>query len=339
LNKLLLNLDNLNQQSRSKTVFFVDYRHIVYQAEGKIIFADCGGTELASTACPKDYKLFECLENGPYIIILINKKHFFVYDKYDEKIYSHEMNLGECISEIYPFSGENEHVIIATKQGRLIQMVRYDIINQKRIAQSASFEFSKLTAFAVEKNISYSVFNDSLVICCNMETGEKIWTRFETGKISRSIKISDGSLTYVCQSNIRSVKDGKATTSRLFNLSATDLLDILGNRIYVATNRKNIAVFQSRIKQKGWEIIGNDIIEDFIVAQGIQDNKKYDILIAQIKETVKIINLSLGVTLFSLGMPGIYRIRQTRDHLLINCHNDRSEFIPSREENLDYDLY
>lgn len=327
-----LDLDNLVTEDRSETILYATHDNIVYRESNRIIMGSCVGEQLSEVKSPPDYAKYEFLDLGDAVLFIFNSSDVVLLDKHGMLPHEHRLDpfkVGRCITKLYP-SNDPNRVVFGTTQGGRIQFVNYDFMSQQRIAQTASWKTSSITDTCFQDMILYAVLDQSTIMACDMTTGETLWMRFETAKISRGIAVQNGYLVYCCQGLFKKVQDKNIEAIRVPLVSASSIEHHDDRNIYFTSNdEKNVCAYYSVTNKLRWQVFGRKIIQESIVVQDVNDN---DLLLARTDDYIAIVNLSLGKAESAIRTPNVYRVRQTQDHVLIQKTVGTTTLIPGVED-------
>jgi len=233
--------------------------------------------------------------------------------------------IGRCITKLFS-SNDSNRVLFGTKQGDRLQFVNYDFMSNVRIAQTASWKVSSITDLCVSDMILYAVLDNSIIVACDMNSGETLWTRFETGAINRGIAAQNGFLVYCCQGLLKKVQNKDSQTTRIPLTSVSSIEHVNTRNVYITSNKnKHVGCFYTVNDDLKWQVFGQKPMIDTVVVQDVNHN---EILLVQTEDYVAMVNLSTGVAESSIKTPNLYRLRITEDHIVIQKSKGGVTLIP-----------
>ena len=77
-----------------------------------------------------------------------------------------------------------------------------------------------------------------------------------------------------------------------------------------------------------WEIPGKYPIHETLLVKGRDDTGIHDVMVLRLDGHIAVVNLSKGKSLYYLKSPGINRIRQTGDHILLHKMGGVTGLLP-----------
>jgi len=332
-----IDLNNIQTDHRQESILFATHDFIIYGQRHQIVLASCSGEILSSTKSSVDYMKHEYLDLGDVILFIFNGSKVTAIDKVGFLPIEHTLDsikIGHCITKIFPDERDNQ-VIFGTKQFDRIQFVSYDFVANKRMIQTASWKASQITDMYIHNAMLYAILDNSRVVCCDMTTGETLWTRFEAAKIQRGMTVHDENFIYNFQGFLKIAKDKKTIDSikiPLVNVSSIE--DKIKNSIYVTSNdQKNICKYNLKSKILEWEILGHNPIQESVTTKGIDSGKEADVMFIRMRDSLGILNLTAGTSVSFLKIGNIHKITMTEDHVLVQKSDRTTTLIPGiREE-------
>ncbi len=332
MNDCILNLDNLGVESRDTKVLFASKDFIIYKERFTIYLADCDNNVLSRYACPSDDQRFDVVEFTNDILFLFAGKDFIVFDKLGNAPFGHNLPLqktGRVVTKLMQTDSEDNIVFGTFLRGNL-QFLNYDFTGNKRISQTSSWQMTHIIDCAVDSKKIYGLLDSTFLVCCSVDTGETLWTRFETQKIDKIILPYRNGLLYNCQNNLKFADEsGNIDNTSIPLVSISQLSHIIDHDLYFLSNEnKNIGCYDLQDKALKWEIPGKQPIYETLLSKGTSNKKIYDVLLYRTNDGIGIINLTLGQSAFFLSLTGSQRIRKTSDHILISRVGNRTEMIP-----------
>lgn len=327
---MLLDLTKIEPENRDHFVFYATHDMVVYKDGRKIIMDDCSGNHITEVDCPPSHKVYESLDIGDALLLVIGGKYLVYLNKTGARSFFEELpisRVGRVLSDTYESNHKNS-LLFAGHLHNKVHFINYDFIDKKRVSQSSSWEVGQVNDIQVVDGKIFALMDNAYLICCDASTGETLWTRFETGKIEPRIIPHEGGLIYACQKLIKVYKDTKAEIIRV-PLARPDTLECLrGNSLYyTAKEMKHVCCLDLRSKQLIWEITGTEPITKTITVSGKLNSNIYDMMFVQTPNAVTLINLSLGRVHSHFKMVNVQNIRLTGDHILIHKRSDDTVMI------------
>ena len=328
-----LQILNLEPEDRTVSILYATHNFIVYQEKNGLVLASCDGTRLSDITIAVDYLHHECLDLGDALLFMFFGTEILVLDKNGMVPIKHKLNpttLGRCVSKIYRFPGSDNQIVFGTQQVNRIQFTNYDFMEQSRLAQTASWNASSITDTLFVDTTLYAVLDKSTIVATDMNTGELLWTRFETAEIAPGLVTHDKYLLYACHGMLRKT-DGRETKSiRIPLINVSSILHANDRDIYMTANESKNVLCYSLIPDKlKWEIFGKDQIYESILVKSSEDA---DILAVRTDNYVTLINISAGKSEYNIKTNNIARVRQTGDHLLIQKSTGSSTLVPGMRD-------
>lgn len=324
-----LELHSLETEDRAISILYATHDFIVYQERNGLVLASCDGTRLSDITIPVDFLHYECLDLVDALLFMFSGTEILVLDKTGMVPLKHKINpatLGRCISKMYRFPGSDNQIIFGTQQASRIQFANYDFMEQYRIAQTASWNASAITDTLLADTVLYAVLDKSTIVALDMNTGELLWTKFETAEIAPGLAIHDKYLFYACHGMLKKT-DGQETKSiRIPLINVSSIMHVNDREIYMTADENKNVICYSLIPDKlKWEIFGKDNIYEGIV---VRSSDNADLLAVRTNNYITLINLSAGKSEYNIKTKNISRIRQTGDHLLIQKSTGTSTLVP-----------
>jgi len=301
---------------------------MIYREHNQILLGSQAEGVLSSVTAPVDYAKYEFIDLGDAVLFMFNGTALILIDKsgmvpQEEKL--DPIKTGRCVTKLFA-SNDDDRVIFGTKQGDRIQFVNYDFMSRERVAQTASWKVSSVTDSCVSDMVLYAVLDHSTIVACDMNTGETLWTRFETGTVNRGIAAQNGFLVYCCQGLLKRVQDKDVHSTRIPLISASSVEHQDTRNVYITSNNcKHIGCYYTVNDNLKWQVYGRHPITDSVV---VKDKNQNDILLAQTSDYVAIVNLSTGVSESTIRTRNLQRIRVTGDHLVIQKSKGGVTLIP-----------
>lgn len=330
---MVIDTQKLEIQDRVEYILYSSPDVIIYYKNNQIITASCSGEILSSIPAPIDYTKYEFLDFPDVVLFLFNGSDFCILDKngIDPIRYSlNPIRTGKCITPLFHGNSENS-VIFGTKVDNRIQFVNYNFISQNRIVQTASWKVANITDSAITFDFNlYAVLDESTIICCDMITGETIWTKFETAKVNKGITVQSGYLVYTCQNLIKKTAGKETTIIRIPLIDVTFVEHSNDRNLYLSYQNKNLCCYNTVSETLMWEIHGNHRIKESLV---IQDKEGSDILVVNADTYLSFVNLTLGKVEKTVRIGSGFRLRKTGNHILIQKNIGSSSIVGEMIEN------
>jgi len=325
----ILNLKDIQFETRDKQVFFASNDIIVYKEQSTIVMTNCDGEEITFCPCPRDSRHFEVIDLGDSILLALSGKSIVVLDKMGNTPIQYDLNItrfGRIITKLYPV-GEDS-IMFGTKRGEHVQVVNYDFIGQKRIAQSASWKVRNITDMMIQGDKAYALLDSSFLVGCSTETCETLWNRFEAGYVNPYLIPHDGGILYSCQGLIRHYKNGSINTIQVPLSRVSSLLTCLGDKlIFTSDDHTNIGSYDLTKNRLVWEVVGSEKILEFVMVKGKVDKETFNTVAIRVDDKFGLVNVDLGRSAYYGKCYGVYRIRQTSDHLLLHKSKGQTDMI------------
>lgn len=326
----ILDMTKLEIEHRDKFIFYATHEMIIYKEGRYIVAQNCSGQTLAKVSLPSSYKSYEYLSFDDAVVLLFNGKTLVFVDKYGENSFTDNLpinRIGRSLLHIFPSSQENA-IVFAAHLHNNIHFVHYDFITKKRIAQTLSWEVSQVNDARYEDGKIYALMDNTYMVCCDAETCETLWTKFETGHVSPKLLPFGDGVIYACQ-NLLKVHANKKTEVVRIPLARPNTVELIkGDLVYYTSNdQKHLCCFDLKNKKLIWEITGTEIIKKTISAVGKSDKNVNDMLLLQTDAAVTVINLSLGRVHSHFKLSGLQDIRRTDNHILIH-RLDQTGMLP-----------
>lgn len=312
-----LNLKNLAPDDRAEFILYATRDFMIYRESNQILMGSITEGILAAIPAPGDCSKYEFLDFNDSVLFMFNGLEMVVIDKLGMEPHQQKLDpikTGRCVTKLFT-SNDPNRVIFGTKQGERIQFVNYDFMSNERVAQTASWKVSAITEMCVSDMILYAVLDESIIVACDMNTGETLWTRFENGTINRGIVVQNGFLMYCCQGLLKKVQNKDIQIIRIPRIKASSIEYHDSRNIYITMNDgKNVGCFYTVNERLKWQVRGQKPIVDTVV---VHDTNHNEIMLAQTSDYVAIINLTAGVLESSIRTPNLHRLRVTGDHVVI----------------------
>ncbi len=325
----ILNLKEVRFETRDKQIFFASDDRIVYKDQSSIVIADCEENEISRCMCPRDTKHFEVLDLGDAILLVFSGKSVVLLDKMGNAPIQYDLEVdrfGRIVTKLYA-AGEDT-IVFGTKRGEYAQIVNYDFIGKKRASQSASWKVRNITDMLVQDGNVYALLDSSFLIGCSLDNCETIWNRFEAGFVNPYLIPYQDGILYSCQGLIRHYKDKSVTTTQIPLSKVSSLLTCLGDRlIFTSEDHTNIGAYDLVKNRLVWEIVGSEKILESVIIKGQVDKETYNTLAIRVSDKFGLVNIDLGRSAYFGKCYGVYRIRQTSDHLLLHRGKGQTDML------------
>lgn len=331
----ILDTDNIQTDDRNELILYISHDIIIYRQSNKIILGSCDGEILTEVKSPADCSAYEYLDLGDAVLFVFNGFGLTLFDKTGMEPESYLLDktkIGRCLTKIYP--ANNNSVVFGTQQKDRIQFINYDFIQQLRVSQTAFWKVSSITDMIVTEDMTlYAVLDQSTIVACDINTGETLWTRFETAKINKGIVVFNGDLMYTCQGLIKRVTPEGIETIRVPLVEANSIQHEDGRHLYITSNQgKNLCCYHMPSHKLRWELLGRKFIHESVTAQ---DTKKNSLLLTRSDDFVAIANLSAAKAESSIRTKNIRRLRKTEDHIVIQKITNSTTIIPGVQQNVE----
>ncbi len=335
MSECILNLDALEIESRTQTVFFATNEFILYKDKNSIVLSSCDGTELSKLKCPTGYRAFECCDFGDILVFMFAGKHISVVDPFGIPI-QYELEIekfGHSITK--PFCNGDDMIVFGAQSKDQVHFIGYDFMRRTRKFQTQSWKMAKISDMLVDANHIYGLFDNAYIVCCDVKTGETLWSRFETGIIKPKLLRYEDDILYASRGVLkRASKKGidsiKIPLMRVWTLEA-----LIGEKLYLTASMGNdLCCYDLRKQKTVWRVRGQMPILQTLCLKGITNGKIHDAMILRMKGFLSVIDLTVGRSVHLIHSDRIENVRKTRDHVLIHKHQGRTDMIASaRNEN------
>lgn len=324
-----ININNLQVDDRTEYVYFATHDFIVYQEGMSMVLASCGGDKLSTVRSSYDFTNHELLDMGDLILFVFDHKQLVALDKNGMQPISYELdrrNVGQCITKMFPSNNPNQ-VIFGTKLHDRIQFLNFDFIEQRRIAQTSSWEVSNITDFTVLDTMVYATLDNSFLVCCDMSTGETLWTRFETAHIGRGIGLYGDKLFYVSQGLLKETDGKKTEFTRIPMVKVHSIEGQDARYIYLTSKEgKNIIQYDLDLNKANWEVFGSEPIQETVTVSGVTNKDRF--MFIRTPNNVNVVNLMTGKAVANVKTKQTRRLRITGDHIIIQKEKGTTTLIP-----------
>lgn len=323
-----LDTQHISPEDRGISILYATHEYIVYQEKNGIVLASCDGSRLSETTVPVDYLHYRVVDLNDALLFVFSGTELLLLDKSGMEPMRHKLNpvtVGRCISQLHACPEDN-HIVMGTKQMNRIQFVNYNFLREERVAQTASWNAASISDTFLSGTTLYAVLDKSSIIAIDIDTGETLWTRFETAEVASGLALFDKYFVYACQGMIKLVDENKVKTVRIPLQNVTSILHATDRELILTANdHKNVLCYNLVHDKMKWEIFGNDKITN-AVKLGSTTNE--DLLAVQTDKYVSVINTSAGTAEYNIKTNNIARLRKTGDHLLIQKTTGTCTLVP-----------
>lgn len=334
-----LDIHNLEPEDRPDAILYATHNFIIYKESNKLKLASCDGELLSECNAVIDYLHYRYLDLEDSILFLFNSNSIIVLDKdgmMPVEVKLDPIKIGKCITKIYPVPGQSDQIIFGTVQSGRIQFVNFDFMQNKRIAQTASWYASEVTGTCMLENHLYAVLDASTILGIDALTGETLWTRFETADIGKGLTTYDKYLVYACQDMLKLTDGAEVRNIRIPLVNASSIVcsdkqDI----IFTSNERKNICSYNMASEQMKWEITGQEPIHEW---EFLKSSHNDDLLAVRTPKYISLVNITEGKPEYNIRTGNIARIRRTGDHLLIQKATGITTLVAGITEDDDGDI-
>lgn len=325
-----IDLKNYQIEHRDSFIFFASHDFMIYKEGRHIIMSDCQDEIIASVKCPNSFRNYEYFETPDRVVFVFGGKDLLCFMKDDGRVISVDLpvtKIGRIFSEIFPLSNGDSFIAAATLHEK-IHFINFDYLTQTRIFQTASWSFSAVADVCSVPGKIYVLLDKTYLVCFETNTGEVLWTRFETGVVQKKILLHKDDLLYTCDNLLKIVSLTGVNTIRI-PLARPDTLEyVFGNSlIYTSNNKKHVCCFDLKKKELMWEITGSDEIEKTLPFVGVDGAKESEMMLVKTKNNMALINLESGYIFSQLKMNVGFDVRKTGDHILIHKPAFRTDFL------------
>jgi len=328
----VLDLKNIQFETRDKQVFFATHGFIIYKDMSTIIMADCQGDVMATAPCPRDHRHFEFIDLGDAVLLILSGKVIIVFDKMGNAPITHRVDtekMGRIITRPYHTTDEN-CLLFGTRRNNNIQLVNYDFLSHKRVSQSSSWKVRQLSDIIVKDGTAYVLLDSSFLVACDTDTCETKWSRFEPGQINPYLVPYNNSILYSCQGLIRKLESSVENINVPLSRISSILACINDNIIFTSEDFTNVGSYSLTEKKLLWEIVGSNKILESIIVKGVSGEEVFNVLAMQVGDHFALVNLDLGQSAHYSKASGVYKMRQTGDHLILNQKNYKTDMIAGK---------
>ena len=320
----------INSNEVSSNVIFYSNDISIYKKDRNIVLYNNKGEILSVSSAPIDSDRYEVIDLIDSVLIVFSGKSITIVDKLGGTHISYQLDpirIGRCITK--PLFCDRNHIILGTKVKDRVQFVNYNFMSQSRDSQTTSWKvFGISSATLLDKKI-FGILDDSLLVCCNAETGENLWSRFEAAKIQKGIFWHKNKILYTVQGLLRSVWMSEVQNTVIPSVRLSSLEHIDGNILY-ATSKEGSAICSIDLNENKilWETNTKFIVETCFVPVKYE-NEVTNCIIARTTESIIFINASNGMMLHSIRVSNASQMRFTENFLLVN-HTDGTIIIGER---------
>lgn len=325
-----IDIEKFELEPRNYAIFYSSDDFIVYKQGNLIKVADCDGTIKYGITPPPDWRHFEVIDLDDKVLIIFAGKDVVVLDKYDGNPLSYSLDhhkIGKCTTSI--FAGSNpEEIVFGTYIRGGLQVLTYNYMQRSRVCQSASMKMSEFTDFRVYGSKSYSLMDNTYIVCTDILTGETIWKRFETSNIKPKLQMLKNNLIYTCHGAIKQIKDDKVDNLKIPFVKVSSIELVSKNYIYFTCNdNATLMCYDNKKSEVKWEIKNLNPIQQSVHVVGMFAGDTRDLLVTRAADQMSLIDLSTQQVLYRTQSNGISRIRQTGQHILLHKNSNQTDII------------
>jgi outer membrane protein assembly factor BamB len=313
----------------TEAVFYADDQLTIYRDGPFVRAIDKNSNEIETIRCPSNFKHFESIDLGDAVLLMFSGDQVIIIDKAGNDVTAHQLatyKFGVCVTPML-LSKDTFRVIFGTRSRGHVQFVTYDYIARQRIAQTSSWKMANITDFTLDDDKLYALLDNSFMICSDIETGESLWTRFETGQITPRIVPDDGEIFYACQGVLkRRTPESEAIKIPLVKVHTVEA-KFGDGVILTGMQGKSLCCYDLSTKKIRWEIRSNLPVQQTLPIRILTDGKIHDALIVRTKNHVTIIDCAKGKTVYHNEFDNLARIRRTGSCLLLHKYNGATGII------------
>jgi len=327
MNQCIINLEEVGLEHRDHFIFYLSHEMVIFRHRQQIVVSDCQGNELDRTPCPPDYYKYECAETDNDIVIFLGGKTICTVNKLTGKCSIFEFpvqKLGRNISSIFVSGGGI--IFACTLQGK-IHLVNYDIHNELRLYQTSSWAVSKLNDIVEKDNLIYLLMDNSFIACCDKETCETLWTRFEAGTIEPKIVPCQNGIAYVCHNILRITQGKEVQNIKVPAMQINSVQGISNNVFLLSQDRKTICSFNIENEDLKWEVNGNEGILETILVKGQYQKVLQDVLFVRTSSYITILNASTGQVNSHFNAHEVTGMKLSHKHILVHKRQNKTDII------------
>ncbi len=329
-----INPDKIKIDDRSEHIFYATHNIIIYQDGLSIVLGSCENEEILSVINSSfDYTNYECIDLDDSVLIVFDHKAVVLINKSGMEPISYtldEHKIGRCFTK--PFlSNHPNRIIFGTKLHDRLQFVNFDFMEQKRITQSSSWKMSRITDLYVDDTMVYATLDNSFLVCCDMATGETLWTRFETGKIGEGLIRYGDDLYYCCQGTLKKTNGDTAEPIRIPFIKPTSIVGQHGKFLFF-TNKNGNTLCQYNLDEHKftWEVFGSHPVQEAVTVSGLKYGSH--IMFLRTSDYISMVDTDRGNALSNINTKKAKRMRLTEDHIIIHKHGGGTMLIPGLQD-------
>lgn len=318
-----INLSNIQLIPKNEVVFYLNQSIVAYKRNNYLIIDNCNGQTIKTMFLPPDWRHFQVLELSTHIIIIFGGKHILLIQNdlnNFEYFKINEMSLSKCVTPIYPGLNHNEIVFGTSIRGGL-QVVSYDILTQKRIIQSSSIKMNHFNDFLVHNNMAYGLLDNTYLFCCDIDTGEIQWKRFEVNEIKPKIQIINNEVLYTSRGQLKKTNGISVDTLKVPFTKVSSIEALIKDQIYFTANDKTkLMCLNNKTSTIEWEM-NVETINQSLILTGLDKNKINDLLLVMSDNQISIINLTTKQVVYKNKCLDISCMRLLKNNILIHRQN------------------
>lgn len=326
--------NDIKIDERPEHIFYATNDIIIYQDGLKILLGSCENAEILSTVhAPFDHTNYEYVDLDDSVLMILDHKFLVLIDKNGMLPISHildEHKTGICFTK--PFlSNHSNRIIFGTKLHDRLQFVNFDFMERQRVTQSSSWKMSRITDLYLDGTILYATLDNSFLVCCDMTTGETLWTRFETGKIGKGLIHYDGYLYYCCQGTLKKTNGDSAETIRIPFIKPTSIVEQYGKFLFFTNKNGNtLCQFDLEEHKLTWEVFGSHPILETVTTTGLSHGSH--IMFLRTSDYISVVDTDRGHAISNIKTQKARRMRLTEDHIMIHNYDGGTMLIPGLQD-------
>jgi hypothetical protein len=189
---------------------------------------------------------------------------------------------------------------------------------------------SKINDFVLNgaKDKIYALLDSSLVICAATDTGELLWTRFETSHINAKLVTGqENDIYYACQNSLKRRNPELISTKIPLVKVHTVEAKFGDNIILTSMEGKSLCSYDINAKKTLWEIRSSLVIQETLPVQILNEGKINNALIIRTQNHITIVDCTKGKIVYHTQMDNIAKIRKTGSHILAHKYNGATGII------------
>lgn len=290
---------------------------VVSQNARQMQVSDCSGKVKHIFPTPDDAAGCEFVETSEQFVFVFSGRTMIAISKLTGETKSHSINLSKVGKCITPLAAVGSNVVFGTKGVNRTQLVLYDPWKEMRVFQTASWKLDEITDFYCVNGNTIAVLNNTLLVNVDMNTGESKFTRFESGRINKSVKPHNGGILYPIQGLLTFFKPPDATRITIPGQRVGTLFDIIDNRVICSSHdQMELICFDLPLKTLAWKTPSSSVIRD-VIAIKTTDGPA---LVVRLDGYLTIVEFQTGVILRSEKVESSH-IRLTGKNLILSKNN------------------